>query len=76
MTLRTSHIAVDVFIESQLGLQRRGSQASKKFALHIEDMDRGETRPPAYFARKIRPDPKAIANYDALPRPKKPPGRT
>ncbi len=48
---------------------------SFKRAQHQFHEDENEPEKPFYQQKKIKADPKAMANYDALPRPKAPPGR-
>ena len=62
------NVAVDVFVDREMGL----AAPTGKYDYELEERDRHADRP-AYAARKIRPDKKAIAHFDAMPRPKKPP---
>ena len=69
------HIAVDTYMVRRVAfrLRARAGRSVNSFAYHHEELDRGGAR--AYQAKRIVADPQAIANFDALPRPKRPPGR-
>lgn len=64
-------ISVDTFFK--YGRSPQGVPGGHR-AKQLEQVEEHEDNPKAYYG-PVKADPKAIAALDALPRPKKPPGK-